>query len=206
MKKGFTLVEMLVVIGIIVVLAGAAIGAFSGATKRAQVARGRELVSNVATALSTIYQQDGRWPKALVDANGADENRLGKEAGAVLARKGVLSLSYEKNDSGHYTLVGVDRFGVVDPWAMQKLRNTDGASLGTKVPSGGTVADHIVRFAIDTEGAGLVRATVCGKSITVRAQAIAWSCGPDGKFDSLDNMGRSDDIFSFREGQIVKFK
>ena len=204
MKKGFTLVEMLVVIGIIAVLVGASIGAFSGVTKKAQIARGRELVSNVATALSTIYQQDGRWPTALVEANGGDEYRLGKEAGAVLARKGVLSLSYEKNDAGRYTLTGTDRFGVVDPWAQQKLRNTDGASLGTKVPSGGTISDHIVRFAIDTEGVGLVKATVCGQSITVRAQAIVWSCGPDGKFDSLDKMGRSDDIFSFREGQIVK--
>ena len=42
MKKGFTLVEMLVVIGIISVLAAAAIGGFAGATKKAQIARGRE--------------------------------------------------------------------------------------------------------------------------------------------------------------------
>ena len=204
MKKGFTLVEMLVVIGIIAVLVAAAVGAFGGATKKAQIARGRELVSNVATALSTIYQQDGRWPKTLVDANGGDEYRLGKIAGAVLARKGVLSLSYQKDDSGRYTLVGADRFGVADPWAQQTIRNNENASAGTKVASGGTINDHIIRFAIDTEGLGQVKATVCGRSITVRAQAIVWSCGPDGKFDDLDKMGRSDDIFSFREGQIVK--
>ena len=204
MKKGFTLVEMLVVIGIIVVLVAAAAGAFGGATKKAQMARGRELVSNVATALSSIYLQDGRWPKALVDANGHDEYRLGKTVGVVLARKGVMSLSYQKDDSGRYELVGADRFGVADPWAQQTIRNVENASDGTRVASGGTVKDHIIRFAIDTEGLGQVKATVCGQSITVRAQAIAWSCGPDGKFDSLDKMGRSDDIFSFREGQIVK--
>ena len=205
MKKGFTLVEMLVVIGIISVLAAAAIGGFAGATKKAQIARGRELVSNVATALSAIYQETGRWPEALVDANGGDEYKLGKIAGAVLARKGVFSLSCQKNrETGKYELTGVDRFGVLDPWAEQTMRNDQNAGVGTRVPSGGTVGDHIVRFAIDVEGEGLVKATVCGKSITVRAQAIAWSCGPDGKFDSLDKMGRSDDIFSFREGQIVK--
>ena len=204
MKKGFTLIEMLVVIGIIAVLVAAAVGAFGGATKKAQIARGRELVSNVATALSTIYQQDGRWPKTLVDANGGDEYRLGKVAGAVLARKGVLSLSCQKDDMGRYTLVGADRFGVADPWAQQTIRNNEKASGETKVASGGTINDHIIRFAIDTEGLGQVKATVCGRSITVRAQAIVWSCGPDGKFDDLDKMGRSDDIFSFREGQIVK--
>ena len=59
MKRGFTLIEMLVVIGIIAVLAGASIGVFAKASKKAQLAKGRELVSNVATALATIYQQSG---------------------------------------------------------------------------------------------------------------------------------------------------
>ena len=150
MKKGFTLVEMLVVIGIIAVLAAAAIGGFAGATKKAQIARGRELVSNVATALSAIYQESGRWPQALVDANGADEYRLGNVAGAVLARKGVLSLSCQKNrETGAYELTGVDKFGVVDPWAQQTMRKDANAGIGTKVASGGTVGDHIGRGACE---------------------------------------------------------
>lgn len=45
MKKGFTLVEMLVVIGIIVILLGASIGGFSKMTKSAERAKARELVS-----------------------------------------------------------------------------------------------------------------------------------------------------------------
>lgn len=204
MKKGFTLVEMLAVIGIIAILSAAAIGSLGYATKKAQLAKGRELVSNVATALAVIYQQDGRWPQALVNANGGDEYRLGKVPGAVLARKGVLSLSYQKNESGQYVLSGLDRFGVADPWAQAAIKGRASASPGTPVASGGTVNDHIIRFAIDDEGIGITQATVCGKTIRVRASAIAWSTGPDGKFDSLDKMGRSDDIFSFREGQIVK--
>ena len=39
MKKGFTLIEILVVIAIIAVLMGVAIGGFSGATKAAERAR-----------------------------------------------------------------------------------------------------------------------------------------------------------------------
>ena len=204
MKKGFTLIEMLVVIGIIAILSAAAVGAFGYATKKAQIARGRELVSNVSTALASIFQKDGRWPEALVTANGSDDYRLGPRAGAVLARKNAMSLSCQKNSAGHYELTGFDRFGVADPWAQATLRKRKNASLSTRVSTGGTVADHIIRFAIDVEGVGITQATVCGKTIRVRAPAVVWSTGPDGKFDSLDNMGRSDDIFSFREGQIIK--
>lgn len=201
MKKGFTLVEMLVVIGIIAVLVAALVGSYAGATKKAQIARGRELVSNVATALIAIFQQDGHWPQTLVDANGSDDYRLGPIAGAVLARKGVMSLSC-KNNNGRYTLTGVDRFGVVDPWAQQVIKGRNNASTSTRVPSGGTVSDHIIRFAIDDDGDGFTEATVCGKGIKVRASAIVWSTGPDGKFGKFEDMGHTDDIFSFKKGQI----
>ena len=44
MKKGFTLIEMLVVIGIIAVLLAATLGVYSGATKAAERSRCQELV------------------------------------------------------------------------------------------------------------------------------------------------------------------
>ncbi len=202
MKRGFTLIEMLVVIGIIAVLAGASIGVFAKASKKAQLAKGRELVSNVATALATIYQQSGHWPEALVNANGQNDWKLGKEATLVLARKGVLSLSYKKNGDGVYTLTGPDRFGIVDPWAYAVLKRDETLGKSASVPSGKTVDDHFLRFAIDVDGRGFTEATVCGKKISVRAPAIVWSTGPDGEFDDFDKIGRSDDIFSFRIGQV----
>ena len=54
MKKGFTLIEMLVVIGIIAALIAAAIGSYSGVTRAAEKAKCRELVAQVATALTTL--------------------------------------------------------------------------------------------------------------------------------------------------------
>ena len=201
MKRGFTLIEMLVVIGIIAILIAVSVATFGGATKKSEMAKGRELVSNVSTALAAIYQKEGRWPSAIVKANGSDENRLGEKPALVLAQKGSFSLSYNKK-SGQ--LLGEDRFGVADPWALKVLKSNSKAKLGTKVPSGGTVRDHIIRFAIDIDGTGITSATVCGQQIKVRAPAIVWSTGPDGKFGRLDEMGRSDDIFSFTVGQILK--
>lgn len=203
-KKGFTLVELLVVIGIIAILGAALTAGFSGATKMAQKTRGQELVSAVATALTSIYQKSGQWPKPILDGNGANENRLGPGPGAMLAKHGGFSLSFRKDSStGKYTLTGQDKLGVLDPWGQAVMKSRSSAGLGTRVPSGGTVNDHIVRYAIDRDGLGFVEATVCGKSIRVRGSAIAWCCGPDGRFDDLSKMGRSDDIFSFTQGQIV---
>lgn len=205
MKKGFTLVEMLVVIGIIAIIAAALSAGYSSVTKTAQKTRGAELVSNVATSLSAIYQEKGRWPKPLVDGNGKDEYRLGSEQGAMLAKHGGFSLSYKKDSSsGKYRLTGHDKFGVLDPWAAAVMKSKASATLTTKVPSGGTIGDHIVRYAVDTDGLGYVDAKVCGKQVRVRAAAIVWSCGPDGVFQPFEQMGRSDDIFSFTMGQVVK--
>ena len=58
---GFTLIEMLVVMGILAILIGAGMITFSAATKKAQQARAREVVSNVATALEAIYQREGAF-------------------------------------------------------------------------------------------------------------------------------------------------
>ena len=205
MKRGFTLVEMLVVIGIIAILSGALMAGYSGVTKTAQKTRGQEIVSGVATSLTTIFQKTGRWPRPLLDGLGQDEYRLGPEAGAMLAAHGGYSLSYTKDSStGRYKLAGQDRYGVLDPWAEAVMKKNADANLATRVPSGGTVGDHIVRYAIDKDGLGFVEATVCGKPVKVRASAIAWCCGPDGRFDDFDKMGRSDDIFSFTAGQVVK--
>ena len=57
MKRGFTLVEMLIVIGIIAILTGAAMTGFRGAVEKAQAAKCQELVHNVSTALVKVFQK-----------------------------------------------------------------------------------------------------------------------------------------------------
>ena len=80
MKKGFTLIEMLVVIGIIAILIGASLAGYSSMVKTADKARCQELVSNVATALTMLFQNEGMWPKRLAK-NGATDVPQAREKG-----------------------------------------------------------------------------------------------------------------------------
>ena len=200
MKKGFTLVEMLVVIGIIAVLVGVGIGSFSGATKAAEKRRCQELVANTATALTALFQDVGSWPKVLRDHNQSGE--LNQDAALPLAKGHYMSLTME-NDR----LSGYDRFGVVSPWAMAVIkRRGSSAVLSDKVGSG-TVQDHILHYAIDLDGDGIIESvSVGGESVDIRATAAVWCCGKDGKLEAYSRGLRSDDVYSWTHGQTQGVK
>lgn len=203
MKRGFTLVEMLIVIGIIAILTGAAMTGFRGAVEKAQVAKCQELVHNVSTALVKVFQDNGSWPSRIISA-GQGSGEMTAEIGGELARRKALSLNYrlvENEETGEkvYKLVGLDQCGVVSPWAAEVIKRkaaNGNVSLNEPVPGGGTIRDHVLRFSVDDDEDGLVKVSYeGGKSVTVRASAAVWCCGRDGKF------GTRDDIKSWAKGQ-----
>ena len=203
MKRGFTLVEMLIVIGIIAILTGAAMTGFRGAVEKAQAAKCQELVHNVSTALVKVFQDNGSWPSRIISA-GQGSGEMTAEIGGELARRKALSLNYrlvENEETGEkvYKLVGLDQCGVVSPWAAEVIKRkaaNGNVSLHEPVPGGGTIRDHVLRFSIDDDEDGLVKVSYeGGKSVTVRASAAVWCCGRDGKF------GTRDDIKSWAKGQ-----
>ena len=203
MKRGFTLVEMLIVIGIIAILTGAAMTGFRGAVEKAQAAKCQELVHNVSTALVKVFQDNGSWPSRIISA-GQGSGEMTAEIGGELARRKALSLNYrlvENEETGEkvYKLVGLDQCGVVRPWAAEVVKRkaaNGNVSLNEPVPGGGTIRDHVLRFSVDDDEDGLVKVSYeGGKSVTVRASAAVWCCGRDGKF------GTRDDIKSWAKGQ-----
>ena len=206
-NKGFTLIEMLVVLCIIGILMGALLAGFSHVTRAAQKARAQELVSNVHTALCIMLQTNGVWPSdynnALKLYGGSDGNGKGciENVARVFADKGLLGI----NVSGG-VLKGVDRFGIVSPWAQNVLKRSQSASTATPVPSGGTIRDHIIYYAIDTDMDGIVEAKVCGENVKVRDNAIVWCAGADGKLGSSYHKRtkeNQDNVYSWRRNQEV---
>lgn len=205
-QQGFTLVEMLVVMGIIAVLVGSLVAGFSRMTKTAQKAKAQETVSNAATALAAILTNEGRWPKAVLSQSGQQMN---EKVAVALARRGLMSVTYKTTTDNDgttvYTPDGVDKYGILDPWGAAVLKRSPSGGSGQSVPSGRTVADHLLWFAVDKDGDGVIT-TAEGAPVDVRASAIVWCAGADGELGTYGTHSKagSDDIYSWQRGQEQK--
>ena len=102
-EKGFTLIELMIVVAIIGILAALAIPAYQDYTIRAQVSEGLSLAGGAKATMSEYYQDKGSWP-ASNDAAGlaAKADIKGKyvtevevsTTGTGATAKGVIKVKY----------------------------------------------------------------------------------------------------------------
>ncbi len=64
LQKGFTLIELMIVVAIIGILAAIAIPAYQDYTIRAQVTEGLNLIDGTKVAVADYYTQNGAFPAA----------------------------------------------------------------------------------------------------------------------------------------------
>jgi type IV pilus assembly protein PilA len=98
-QKGFTLIELMIVIAIIGILAAIAIPAYQDYTIRAQVSEGLSLADGAKTAVAEFYQNTGRFPGSNTSAGIAQPASIGgKYVGTVTITQttngGLISVSY----------------------------------------------------------------------------------------------------------------
>jgi type IV pilus assembly protein PilA len=97
LQKGFTLIELMIVVAIIGILAAIAIPAYQDYTIRAQVTEGLNLASPAKASVAEVYANKGAFPADNTEAGiGLNTDITGKYVTSVTVAKGVITVLYGK--------------------------------------------------------------------------------------------------------------
>ncbi|EPI8069595.1 pilin, partial [Neisseria gonorrhoeae] len=92
LQKGFTLIELMIVIAIVGILAAVALPAYQDYTARAQVSEAILLAEGQKSAVTEYYLNNGEWPENNTSAGVANPTEIkGKYVKSVTVTNGVVT-------------------------------------------------------------------------------------------------------------------
>jgi type IV pilus assembly protein PilA len=127
-QKGFTLIELMIVVAIIAILAAIAISQYQDYVIRSQVSEGSSLADGVKTAIGEYYNNRGVWP----DDNGT----------AGLAQPASIKGEYVSEVSISAAGTGVIQATYAGAKANAKLSTAPLHLLFSAVANGGSIEWH----------------------------------------------------------------
>ncbi|HFA4751499.1 TPA: pilin [Neisseria gonorrhoeae] len=98
LQKGFTLIELMIVIAIVGILAAVALPAYQDYTARAQVSEAILLAEGQKSAVTEYYLNHGEWPKNNDSAGVASASKIiGKYVKEVEVNNGVVTATMKSD-------------------------------------------------------------------------------------------------------------
>jgi len=173
-QKGFTLIELMIVVAIIGILAAVAIPAYGDYTARAQAAEAFTLMDGMKTPLTELYTTNGEFAVDPTGVSGITAITTGKYVLGMLVGKPAAGTSvssvqanFKNSNISNRLLAGGTAGGT--PLSVHMYYNT---TSGSWTCNNGNASNDVVSTTAGTEVANLGVSTT-----TIPANVLPKSCG-----------------------------